>query len=135
MAVLRSFAYGSVVSTSLAVEAAVERVTALLAEEGWGVLFDLDIQATLKEKIGTDFRPYRILGACNPGLALEALGYEEQLGLLMPCNLVVSRDDEGTKVAAVSAREQLRFTNNGLLMPVGELVDEQLERVLARMPE
>jgi uncharacterized protein (DUF302 family) len=135
MAVLRSFAYGSVVSTSLAVEAAVERVTALLAEEGWGVLFDLDIQATLREKIGTDFRPYRILGACNPGLALEALGYEEQLGLLMPCNLVVSRDDEGTKVAAVSAREQLRFTNNGLLMPVGELVDEQLERVLARMPE
>ena len=135
MAVLRSFAYGSVVSTSLAVEAAVERVTALLAEEGSGVLFDLDIQATLREKIGTDFRPYRILGACNPGLALEALGYEEQLGLLMPCNLVVSRDDEGTKVAAVSAREQLRFTNNGLLMPVGELVDEQLERVLARMPE
>ena len=125
MAVLRSFAYGSVVSTSLAVEAAVERVTALLAEEGWGVLFDLDIQATLREKIGTDFRPYRILGACNPGLALEALGYEEQLGLLMPCNLVVSRDDEGTKVAAVSAREQLRFTNNGLLMPVGELVDDK----------
>lgn len=131
----RKFAYGAAVSTSLGLEAAVERVKALLADEGWGVLFDLDIAATLKDKIGADFRPYRILGACNPALALEALGYEEQLGLLMPCNIVVSRGENGTSVAAVSAYEQLRFTNNGMLMPVGERADEQLERVLARLPD
>jgi uncharacterized protein (DUF302 family) len=128
------FAYGSVVVTSLGVEEAIERVKAELGRLGWGVLFDLDVRQILHDKIGVEFRPYRILGACNPRLALEALGYEDQLGLLMPCNVVVSRDEEGTKVAAISAREQLRVTNNGMLATIADRADADLRGVLAAFP-
>ncbi|MGP6158383.1 MAG: DUF302 domain-containing protein [Vulcanimicrobiaceae bacterium] len=131
---VRELAYGSVTRTSLSPDDAVSHLKAALAQEGWGVLFELDVAAILREKLGATFRPYRILGACKPALALEALGFEEHLGLLMPCNVLVSRDEDGTSVAVVNAREQLRVTNNGLLLDIADRVDEQLARVLKTLP-
>ena len=131
---MTEIAYGSVARTSLSLNEAVAHVKGALADEGWGVLFDLDIEQTLRQKLGVTFRPYRVLGACNPKLAYEALGYGEQLGLLLPCNLLVSRDEAGTTVAVISAHEQLRITNNGLLASIADRADEQLARILATLP-
>jgi uncharacterized protein (DUF302 family) len=131
---LRELAYGSVARTTLSPEEALAHLRTALAEEGWGVLFELDVEAILREKLGKPFRPYRILGVCNPALAFEALGLEEQLGLLMPCNLLVSRDEDGTAVALINAREQLRVTNNGLLLDIADRIDAQLARVMRNLP-
>jgi uncharacterized protein (DUF302 family) len=131
---VRELAYGSATRTSLSPDEAVAHLRTALASEGWRVLFELDVEAILREQLGKAFRPYRILGTCNPALAFEALGFEEQLGLLMPCNVLVSRDEDGTAVAVINAREQLRVTNNGLLLDIADRIDAQLGRVLRTLP-
>jgi uncharacterized protein (DUF302 family) len=125
--------YGKVVTTTLGYEDAVERAKALLREEGFGVLCEIDVAKTLKEKIGAEFRPYRILGACNPHLAHQALEREAQLGLLLPCNVVVQELSGTTTVSAIDARGMLSVVGNEAMLGVADEVNERLGRVLDRL--
>jgi uncharacterized protein (DUF302 family) len=127
--------YGRTISVDLLFDAAIERVKSLLADEGFGVLCDIDVAKTLREKTGADFRPYRILGACNPSFALQALSLESQLGLLLPCNVVVQYDKEQTIVSIVDSRALLSIVGNPQLEPVAEDVNSRLQRVLDRVAE
>lgn len=111
---------------------AVERTRAALAAEGFGVLCDIDIAATLKKKLDVDFRPYVILGACNPPLAHRALQAEREIGLLLPCNVIVYATDTAGEcaVAAMDPVEALQLTGNEQVRAVAEDVRGRLRRVL-----
>lgn len=111
------------------------RTRAALAAEGFGVLTEIDVQATMKEKLGLDREPYVILGACNPPLAHRALEAELELGALLPCNVVVFTDGGATHVSAVSAERMLGMVGNPALEPVAREVGERLARVLERVSE
>jgi uncharacterized protein (DUF302 family) len=116
---------------------AVERVRQELAKEGFGVLTEIDIAATLKKKLDADFRPYIILGACNPPLALRALTAERDIGLLLPCNVIVyAADAPGSSVvAAMDPEAALELTGNDAVRDVAREVKERLARVLAAVAE
>ena len=110
---------------------AVERVTAGLKEGGFGVLTEIDVKATLKKKIDADFRRYIILGACNPNLAHKALQAESQLGLLLPCNVVVQEDEAGdVVVSVVDPRAMFKLVENPELDAVAADVANMLSAVL-----
>lgn len=113
------------------------RVREALQEEGFGVLTEIDVQATLKEKLGADFRRYEILGACNPPLAHEALEADGDIGLLLPCNVVVQETGQGgqTVVEAVDPVIQLGVAGGETLEPLAEEVRSRLVRVLNRVEE
>lgn len=116
-------------------DAVIEAVQDELAEEGFGILCDIDVQATLEEKLGEQFRKYRILGACNPSLAHEAMSEELELGALLPCNVVVfETDDGGVGVSAVDPGEMLSVVGNPALDHIADDVAERLERALKRLP-
>ena len=124
--------YGFGTTVSLPYEEAVQRTKAALGAEGFGILAEIDVAATLKQKLGVDFRPYVILGACNPPLAHQALSAELELGLLLPCNVVVYAGDEPgtTVVAAMDPVEALSLTRNDSIVPVAHEVRARLERAL-----
>ena len=111
---------------------AVERVRDELKAEGFGVLCEIDVQATLKEKLDVDGEPYVILGACNPPLAHQALAAEPDLGTLLPCNVVVYRRDATTHIAAIDAERMLSIVGNDDLGPVAAQVRDRLGRVIER---
>ncbi|HET8656270.1 MAG TPA: DUF302 domain-containing protein [Longimicrobiaceae bacterium] len=125
--------YGIGVTVDLPYERAVERTREELANEGFGVLTEIDVAATLKKKLDVDFRPYLILGACNPPLAHRALAADLDIGLLLPCNLIVYAGDEpGTSVvAAMDPVEALALSGNASIAPVANVVRDRIERVLA----
>lgn len=127
--------YGFSVTVNLPYEQAVESTKKALAGEGFGVLSEIDVAATLKKKINVDFRPYVILGACNPPLAHKALTAERDIGLLLPCNVVVyAADTAGSSVVAVmDPVEALALTGNTTIEPVAREVRGRLERVLAAL--
>lgn len=127
--------YGITVSVDLPYEQAVERIRAELAKEGFGVLTEIDVRATLQKKIGAEFRPYIILGACNPALAHRALSAEIDIGLLLPCNVIVYAGDEPGKsiVAALDPVEALDLTGNTRIRPVAEEARARLMRALEAM--
>ena len=111
-----------------------ERTTAALATEGFGVLTELDVQATLKKKIGVDTAPYVILGACNPKLAHEALGKEPAIGLLLPCNVVVAEDGADAVVSAASPKAMFSVvTDAGAIAHVAEEAERRLRAALDRL--
>ena len=127
--------YGTRVHLDVPYEVAVEQTTAALKAEGFGVLTTIDVRATLKQKLDVDFRRYVILGACNPPLAHRALTTELELGLLLPCNVIVYEDDSGagSVVAAVDPHVMLATGVNPDLLPVADEVAARLGRVLAAL--
>jgi uncharacterized protein (DUF302 family) len=124
--------YGIGTTVSLEYTRAVERTKEALATEGFGVLSEIDVAATLKKKLNVDFRPYLILGACNPPLAYQALTAEREIGLLLPCNVLVYADDvPGRSVISVmDPVEALKLTGNEDIRPLAEDVRARLTRVL-----
>lgn len=112
-------------------ESAVQRAREALNAEGFGVLCEIDVRQKLKEKLGVDFTNYLILGACNPPLAHMALQQEINLGLLLPCNVVVYEKDGKTFVAAIDAAKMLSVVGNAALESVARQVNEKLQRVIA----
>jgi uncharacterized protein (DUF302 family) len=124
--------YGLRTTVELPYEEAVERTRAELAKEGFGVLTEIDVRSTLQKKLDVDFRPYIILGACNPPLAHRALSAEQDIGLLLPCNVVVyAGDREGTSVvAAMDPESVLSLAQTEALAPLGAEVKERMRRVL-----
>ncbi len=122
--------YGREVRSDLAFDVAIARAIELLKGEGFGVLCDIDVSATMKAKLGESFRPYRILDACNPQLAHRTITAEPQIGLLLPCNVVVQEIDGVTVVSAVNARAMLGFVGNASLSGVADEVGKRLDRVL-----
>ncbi len=127
--------YGMKKTVSLPVEEADRRIREELQKEGFGILTEIDVQATLKKKLEVDFRPYRILGACNPALAHKALTAETDIGLLLPCNVVVyGGDAEGTSVVAVlDPKIQLSLTGRKDIEPLAEDVRARMRRALDRL--
>jgi len=114
----------------------VDTTIAALKDEGFGVLCDIDIQATLKEKLGEEFRQYRILGACNPPLALEGLTEEIELGALLPCNVIVYETDNGeVMVSAVDSQQLVGIADNDALDSIATEVNERFERVLSAVTD
>jgi uncharacterized protein (DUF302 family) len=111
-------------------EQAVERVTAALKEEGFGILTEIDVKDTLKKKLDVDFRKYVILGACNPPLAHQALNTELEIGLLLPCNVVVYEEDGGSMVSIVDPISMLGVVESPGLDPVAGEARARLERVV-----
>jgi uncharacterized protein (DUF302 family) len=110
---------------------AVMRVTEALSKEGFGVLTDIDVAATMKKKLGQDFRPYRILGACNPQLAYRALTLEDKIGTMLPCNVIVQQREGGkVEVSAVDPVASMQAIDNPDLGEVAKEVRAKLKRVV-----
>lgn len=126
--------YGLRVEIPVGYEEAVERATSALKAEGFGVLTTIDVKSTLKQKLDKDFRKYVILGACNPQLAHQALTAELEIGLLLPCNVVVYETGPGRTVVAVMAPlEAMGVVGNPDLAPVAEQADSKLRNALASL--
>ena len=127
--------YGIRATIPLPFEQALARTRNALAGEGFGVLTEIDVAATLRKKLDVDFRPYLILGACNPPLAYQALQAELDIGLLLPCNVVVyaTDDPQESVVAALDPVEALSLTGNPAVQPIAEDVRNRLRRVLGKV--
>jgi uncharacterized protein (DUF302 family) len=125
--------YGFGVKVTLPYEQAVLRTTELLKEEGFGVLTRIDVQQTLKEKLGAEFRRYVILGACNPSLAYRAFQVELNIGLLLPCNVAVYEDESGSVVAFMDPAAAMGFVGNDALLPIAEEARTRLLRVQRKL--
>jgi uncharacterized protein (DUF302 family) len=129
---MSNFGFGKTVK--LGFDAAVQKVTEELAKEGFGVLTVIDVQATLKKKLGVDMPPYRILGACNPVLANQAIGAEPEIGLLLPCNVLVREDEGGiVHVSFMDPGAVLSLVDDPRIDPLAGQVKHKLEVVLAAL--
>ena len=122
--------YGFSRTVPLSYEDAVKRVTEELKKEGFGVLTTIDIKATLKQKLNVDFNNYVILGACNPPFAYQALLAEEQIGLLLPCNVIVYEKGGITTVAAFDPMSMGNVMKNDAMLPIAEEINTKLQRVI-----
>lgn len=111
-----------------------ERVTEILKEEGFGILTEIDVQATLKKKLDVDFRPYIILGACNPVFAYEALKAEQNIGTMLPCNVILQENKDGRiEVSAVDPVASMQAIENKQLGKVATEVRHKLQRVIEKL--
>jgi len=134
MTELTRTAVGTTVRLNTDYESALARVIGALKAEGFGVLTEIDMKETLKKKLGVDFRPYKILGACNPPLAHRALTVAPEVGLLLPCNVTVSQvEDRVTEVSLVNPLAMLGVVANLELEPVAQEARARLERVAAAL--
>ncbi len=121
-------------TVTLPFDAAVAATTAALQRHGFGVLTEIDVQATLKKKLDAAFRPYRILGACNPGCAYKALQAEDKIGTMLPCNVIVQQHDDGTvEVSAVDPIASMQAIDNPQLAPIAGEVRRLLHEVIEDM--
>jgi uncharacterized protein (DUF302 family) len=124
-------AYGFRKQVDAPFEEAVEAVTARLKEQGFGILTQIDVKEKFKEKLGIDFQKYVILGACNPANAHQALLAEEDIGLLLPCNVVVYEKGGGSVVSIIKPTAAMQMVDNPQLKGIAEAVEAKLEKVLA----
>ncbi len=122
--------YGTTITTTLGFDEAVQRTRAALADQGFGVLTEIDVQATLKTKLDQDMEPYLILGACNPQLASQALEVERDIGLLLPCNVVVRRDGDFTLVQALDPQVMVSLPGRSELQGVADEAAKRLGAAL-----
>ena len=123
--------YGVSKKVDLSYEDALVKVTEELQKEGFGVLTEIDVKATLKKKLDVDHNNYKILGACNPPLAHKALTAEPEIGLLLPCNVVVYEDDNHqTIVAAIDAKTMMSVVGRDDIEPIAEEVNQKLAKVI-----
>ncbi len=127
---IEGVAYAISRRTPLGFADALARVREALADEGFGVLGEIDVQETLRQKLGEEIGPYTILGACNPPLAHQALGVEPQLGVLLPCNVVVRVENDATLVEAIDPEEAFAIVDSAALGPVATEVRSRLVRVV-----
>lgn len=111
-------------------EEALDRVESSLSDAGFGILTEIDVRATLREKLDEEFRAYRILGACSPGLAHRALTADDNVGLLLPCNVVVAETSDGAEVAFLRPSSMLSVADNDDIMPVAEEAERLLREAL-----
>ena len=119
---------------SLGFDDAVERTTAALKDGGFGIITEIDVKQTLKQKLGVDFRRYTILGACNPALAHQALQIEDKVGTMLPCNVVVQEIGEGkVEIAAVDPAASMASIENPKLKAIADGVREKLKAVIAAL--
>ncbi len=113
-------------------DAVVSKVIEKLKDEGFGVLTEIDVANTLKQKLGVEMKHYRILGACNPGFAHKALSVEDKIGVMLPCNVVVQEKDAGeVDIAAIDPRVAMKAVENPALAEIAEEVAERLSRVVS----
>jgi uncharacterized protein (DUF302 family) len=123
--------YGISTKVNLPYEQALAKTRDALKAEGFGVITEIDVRKTVKEKLGEEFHPYIILGACNPPMAHKAISTEPEIGLLMPCNVCVWDNEDGTStVAAVDVSAMFQFVQNPALTDVAEMVNGKLRRVI-----
>lgn len=134
MPLVSTTAYGFGVATPLGYDEATSAIKAALKEEGFGVLTEIDVKKTMKEKRNVEFRRYVILGACNPVLAHEALTAELDIGLLLPCNVVVYETEGGSVVEVMDPEAALGIVKNPALDRVAREARERLQRALAALP-
>ena len=123
--------YGFSKIVPLGIQEAIDRLTLELKSEGFGVLTEIDVQATLKKKLDVDFKPYKILGACNPSFAYKALQAEEQIGLMLPCNLIVYVNEYNeTVVAAIDPIASMQAVKNDALGELAQTIQGKLKKVI-----
>ncbi len=125
--------YGFGTTLPVPYEEAIPRVTEALKAEGFGVLTEIDVRRTLREKLGAEMEPYIILGACNPSLAHRALEQEPDIGLLLPCNVVVRTEGEGSRVEVADPQVMLGIVGNKELNAVAEEAQKRLQRVVVSL--
>ena len=119
-------------TVDLPMEAAVSATTEALKKHGFGVLTEIDVQATLKKKLDVDFRPYRILGACNPNMAYQALQAEDKIGTMLPCNVILQEHHSGrTEISAVDPVASMQAIENPKLAGIAASVRAALQEVIA----
>ena len=125
--------FGKAITVDVPFEEAVAKVRGALKDEGFGVLTEIDVTATMREKLGADIEDYVILGACNPPLAYSALGVDRSIGLLLPCNVVVRAGGGRTVVEALDPHVMVQLTGLSELVPVADEAASRLDRVLAAL--
>ena len=126
--------YYSTILNNISFEEAIEKVTAELQKEGFGVLTEIDIKATLKKKLDVDFYNYRILGACNAPFAYKALKAEDKIGTMLPCNVIVQEKEPGIiEVSAINPIVSMQAVVNESLAPIALEIGDKLKRVLANL--
>ncbi len=116
--------------TGISFNEAIEKVTEQLKTEGFGILTEIDVKATLKKKLDVDFRNYRILGACNPPFAYKSLEAEDKIGTMLPCNVIVQEKEDGIEVAAVDPVASMTAVKNENLAPIAMEIRAKLQKVI-----
>ncbi|MEQ8905313.1 DUF302 domain-containing protein [Ekhidna sp.] len=122
--------YNEKTLTNVSFEEAIQKVTEALKEEGFGILTEIDVKETLKKKLDEDFRPYKILGACNPPFAHKALLAEDKIGAMLPCNVIVQQTDDGIEIAAVDPVASMQAVQNKDLEGIAEEIQSKLKTVI-----
>ncbi|MBN2610247.1 MAG: DUF302 domain-containing protein [Bacteroidales bacterium] len=126
--------YISKILKDISFDEAVNYVTELLKEQGFGIITQIDVKHTMKEKLDVDFRKYKILGACNPGFAYKALQLEDKIGTMLPCNVIVQVNDAGeVEVAAIDPAASMMAVENARLAEIASEIRQRLEKVIANL--